>query len=57
MFKDLAYQFRVHMKQDDITPALMRNRGDCYYGRECRTQHTKLQHAQKFNHACDQTKF
>ncbi|CAF1051190.1 unnamed protein product [Adineta ricciae] len=57
MFKDLAYQFRVHMKQDDITPALMRNRGNCYYGRECRTQHTKLQHAQKFNHACDQTKF
>jgi len=57
MFKDLAYQFRIHMKQDDILPVTMRNRDDCYYGKRCRTQYTKLPHAQKFNHACDQTKF
>jgi E3 ubiquitin-protein ligase CHFR len=57
LFKELAYQFRVHMKQDDISPAIMRHRDSCYYGKKCRTQYTKLNHAQKFNHACNQTKF
>ena len=57
MFKELAYQFRVHMKQDDIYPVTMRNRDNCYYGKRCRTQYTKGSHAQKFNHACDQIKF
>ncbi|CAF4467380.1 unnamed protein product, partial [Rotaria sp. Silwood2] len=57
MFKELAYQFRVHMKQDDVFPVIMRNRDNCYYGRKCRTQYTKIGHAQKLNHACEQTKF
>ncbi|CAF3932907.1 unnamed protein product [Adineta steineri] len=57
MFKELAYQFRASMKQDDITPVIMRNRDNCYYGHKCRTQYTKLNHAQKLNHACEQTKF
>lgn len=57
MFKELAYQFRVSLRPDDIHPVIMRNRDDCYYGKRCRTQFTKLAHAQKFNHACDQTKF
>lgn len=57
MFKELAYQYRAQMKQDDIFPVAMRNRDDCYYGRKCRTQYTKPGHAQKLNHACEQTKF
>lgn len=57
LFKQLAYQFRFSMKPDDIQPVLMRNRNNCYYGKHCRTQYTKLTHAQNFNHACDQTKF
>jgi hypothetical protein len=57
MFKELAYQFRVQMKPDDIYPVIMRNRDNCYYGKRCRTQYTKPMHAEKLNHACDQTKF
>jgi E3 ubiquitin-protein ligase CHFR len=57
MFKQLAYQFRVAMKLNDILPITMRNREDCYYGKQCRTQYTKPGHAQKLNHACEQTKF
>lgn len=57
MFQELAYQFRVQMPVTDINPVIMRNRVNCYYGKRCRTQYTKPPHAEKFNHACDQTKF
>jgi len=56
IFKDLAYQFRASMKPTDILPVNLRQRENCYYGKHCRTQHTKLGHAQKYNHACEQTK-
>ena len=45
------------MKPSDILPIPMRNRENCYYGNQCRTQYTKPAHAQKLNHACDQTKY
>ncbi len=45
------------MKPTDILPITMRNREDCYYGKQCRTQYTKPAHAQKLNHACDQIRF
>lgn len=45
------------MKTTDIQPIGLRNREDCYYGRHCRTQYTKPGHAQKLNHACEQTRF
>ena len=57
IFKELAYQFRASMKKSDILPVVLRNRDDCYYGKQCRTQYTKPGHAQKLNHACVQTKF
>ncbi len=57
MFKELAYQYRVAMKPKDILPTGMRNRENCYYGKQCRTQYTKAGHAQKFNHACEQKRF
>jgi E3 ubiquitin-protein ligase CHFR len=57
IFKELAYQFRVAMKPNEIVPVAMRNRENCYYGKQCRTQYTKPIHAQKLNHACEQTKF
>ena len=44
------------MKTTDILPVNLRQRENCYYGKHCRTQHTKLGHAQKYNHACEQTK-
>jgi len=57
LFKQLAYEFRVRMTADEIHPIALRQRENCHYGRHCRTQFNKLAHAQKFNHACDQTKF
>lgn len=45
------------MKPKDIVPPALRNRENCYYGKQCRTQHTKPGHAQKFNHACEQSRF
>ena len=57
MFKELAFQFRANMKPDDIYSVTMRNRPHCYYGKKCRTQYTNKYHAQKLNHACEQTKF
>ncbi|CAF1199673.1 unnamed protein product [Rotaria sp. Silwood1] len=57
IFKELVFQFRISMKQNDILPITMRNRENCYYGKQCRTQYTKVSHAQKYNHACEQTKF
>jgi E3 ubiquitin-protein ligase CHFR len=57
LFKELAFQFRQQMKPDEIHSNALRQRDNCYYGRHCRTQYTKLTHAQKFNHACDQMKF
>lgn len=57
IFKQLAYQFRTSLKQNEILPMAMRNRDDCYYGKQCRTQYTKPAHAQKLNHACEQTRF
>ncbi|CAF2071033.1 unnamed protein product [Rotaria magnacalcarata] len=56
IFRELAYQFRVAMKPTDILPMTLRNRENCFYGKHCRTQYTKPAHAQKFNHACEQTK-
>ena len=29
----------------------------CYYGKNCRTQAHNVQHRQRYNHVCDQTKF
>lgn len=56
IFKELAYQFRCAIKPTEILPANLRNRENCYYGKNCRTQYSKPSHAQKFNHACDQTR-
>jgi hypothetical protein len=56
-FKALAYQFRTSMKSGDILPTTMRQRENCYYGKQCRTQYNKIAHAQKLNHACEQTRF
>jgi len=35
----------------------IRNRPDCWYGRKCRTQTNKQDHARNYNHICEQTHF
>ncbi|CAF0775818.1 unnamed protein product, partial [Didymodactylos carnosus] len=57
MFKELAYQYRSNISHADIEPANMRERENCHWGRNCRTQYSKVYHAQKFNHCCEQILF
>uniref|UniRef100_A0A915JCY5 RING-type domain-containing protein n=1 Tax=Romanomermis culicivorax TaxID=13658 RepID=A0A915JCY5_ROMCU len=51
--RDLAYEYRKRLQVEDK----FRKRPNCWYGRNCRTQKTKLAHAEKLNHICEQTKF
>lgn len=53
---ELAFQFRREIPTKDL-PVEIRNRPDCHWGRECRTQWNKPHHAERFNHACERTKF
>ncbi|ORZ03585.1 hypothetical protein BCR43DRAFT_55770 [Syncephalastrum racemosum] len=39
------------MQGDPETPAAMRQRPVCHYGRECRNKHT-VSHAQRYQHWC-----
>ncbi|KAI8507189.1 hypothetical protein Bbelb_145690 [Branchiostoma belcheri] len=55
-FRQLAYQYRSHIPRDQL-PAEATSRPDCYWGRNCRTQHSKPHHAKNFSHICEQTRF
>ncbi|CAH1232422.1 CHFR [Branchiostoma lanceolatum] len=55
-FRQLAYQYRKHIQPDQL-PAEATSRPDCYWGRNCRTQHSKPHHAKNFSHICEQTRF
>ncbi|KAG0369807.1 hypothetical protein BC939DRAFT_445911 [Gamsiella multidivaricata] len=48
------YQWRVAISPDEL-PAAVRNRENCWWGRECRTQHNFLRrgHAERLNHMCE----
>ncbi|XP_060073943.1 E3 ubiquitin-protein ligase CHFR-like isoform X2 [Ylistrum balloti] len=52
-FKDLAYQYRFSIPRNDL-PAEVTSRPDCHWGKNCRTQRHNINHAQRFNHICDQ---
>ncbi|XP_033748053.1 E3 ubiquitin-protein ligase CHFR-like isoform X2 [Pecten maximus] len=54
-FKDLAYLFRFSIKKTDL-PAAVVSRPDCHWGKNCRTQRHNVNHAQRFNHVCGQTR-
>ncbi|XP_059176210.1 E3 ubiquitin-protein ligase CHFR-like isoform X2 [Physella acuta] len=54
-FKDLAYYYRKNIPNDEL-PAEVRSRPNCYWGKNCRTQRNKPEHARRFNHICDQTR-
>eukprot|EP00048_Salpingoeca_helianthica_P017807 m.239079 g.239079 ORF g.239079 m.239079 type:complete len:485 (-) comp22302_c0_seq1:51-1505(-) len=55
IMKELAYQFREKLRDDELPPEA-RGRGNCWYGRGCRTQHHNMPHASKLNHICEQTR-
>eukprot|EP00929_Paragymnodinium_shiwhaense_P079560 TRINITY_DN41475_c0_g2_i1.p1 TRINITY_DN41475_c0_g2~~TRINITY_DN41475_c0_g2_i1.p1 ORF type:complete len:637 (+),score=127.27 TRINITY_DN41475_c0_g2_i1:72-1982(+) len=52
----LAYALRERMPEAEM-PARGRGRGNCWYGRSCRTQSHKPEHASRLNHVCPQTRF
>ena len=51
VFATLCYQYRAAIPAADL-PAEVTSRPDCWYGRECRTQHSKPAHAERLNHIC-----
>jgi E3 ubiquitin-protein ligase CHFR len=46
-----VYEYRKSIKND--LPQNIRDRGDCWYGKGCRTQIHKYGHASKLNHICE----
>ncbi|XP_021355138.1 E3 ubiquitin-protein ligase CHFR-like, partial [Mizuhopecten yessoensis] len=54
-FKDLAYLFRFSIPKANL-PGEVTARPDCHWGKNCRTQRHNINHAQRFNHVCDQTR-
>lgn len=55
VFAELLFHFRRSIPSDDLPESVTR-RSNCWYGKECRTQFHKPQHAQNFNHVCYQEK-
>ncbi|KAJ3161535.1 hypothetical protein HDU88_007340 [Geranomyces variabilis] len=52
---DAMEWYRKQIPRDELLPVI-RNRRDCWYGKDCRTQYHNLAHAQKLNHVCENTK-
>jgi E3 ubiquitin-protein ligase CHFR len=55
VFAELLFHYRRNIPADDLPESVTR-RSNCWYGKECRTQFHKPQHAQNFNHVCYQEK-
>lgn len=54
-FQDLAYCYRRDIPNEDL-PAEVTARPNCHWGKNCRTQRNKPDHAKRFNHICEQTR-
>ncbi|KAJ3427376.1 ubiquitin ligase protein chfr [Anaeramoeba flamelloides] len=52
---ELIYAYRANIPPEKL-PKKVTTRGDCWYGKLCRTQSTNYNHATKLNHICKQTK-
>eukprot|EP00743_Colponemidia_sp_Colp-15_P010149 GILK01011148.1.p1 GENE.GILK01011148.1~~GILK01011148.1.p1 ORF type:complete len:557 (+),score=53.29 GILK01011148.1:60-1673(+) len=55
VFLDLCYRYRQSLDDDEL-PAEARNRSNCWYGKNCRTQTHNINHAKRLNHICEQTR-
>ncbi|KPI83809.1 hypothetical protein ABL78_7143 [Leptomonas seymouri] len=55
VFAELLFHYRRSIPADAL-PESVTKRSNCWYGKECRTQYHKMQHAQNFNHVCYQEK-
>eukprot|EP01102_Stenamoeba_stenopodia_P017307 TRINITY_DN6185_c0_g1_i1.p1 TRINITY_DN6185_c0_g1~~TRINITY_DN6185_c0_g1_i1.p1 ORF type:complete len:610 (-),score=108.48 TRINITY_DN6185_c0_g1_i1:60-1889(-) len=56
VFGALCYDYRASIPSAEF-PESVRRRNNCHYGKNCRTQKTKEDHAKRFNHICEQIKF
>ncbi|GAM17200.1 hypothetical protein SAMD00019534_003750 [Acytostelium subglobosum LB1] len=56
VFGQALFTFRKNLAKDQL-PDYAQTREDCYYGKNCRTQFNKFDHAKRLNHVCEQSKF
>merc|ERR1711879_236717 len=56
VMKGLVYSLRERIPAAEL-PAQACGRSNCWYGRGCRTQAHKREHAERLNHICEQTRF
>ena len=56
VFRDMIYTWRKNVPATSL-PASVKNRPDCHWGKNCRTQQHKPDHAKHYNHVCEQTRF
>ncbi|KAJ3055438.1 hypothetical protein HK097_010471 [Rhizophlyctis rosea] len=56
ILSDLLYDVVKQAKQDGVLPETLAKRPDCWWGSNCRTQKSNPQHAERYNHVCEQTK-
>lgn len=56
VLKSGIYALRERIPPADL-PANVRDRENCWYGRGCRTQGHRPDHAERMNHICEQTRF
>ncbi|CAJ1345406.1 unnamed protein product [Effrenium voratum] len=56
ILKSAVYSVRERIPNEEL-PARGQGRGNCWYGRGCRTQSHKRHHAERLNHICEQTRF
>ncbi|CAG9332747.1 unnamed protein product [Blepharisma stoltei] len=52
---ELIYRFREKIPKDRLPVSILQKK-NCWYGRECTTQTHNIEHAQKLNHICAQTR-
>ncbi|XQJ25022.1 FHA domain/Zinc finger, C3HC4 type (RING finger) containing protein, putative [Leishmania guyanensis] len=55
VFARLLFDYRRHIAPHELSESVTK-RPNCWYGKECRMQFHKHQHAQNFNHVCYQEK-
>jgi len=56
VLRGVVYSIRERIQNEEL-PERARGRRNCWYGRSCRTQSHKRDHAQRLNHICAQTRF
>mmetsp|Transcript_86334 Transcript_86334/g.105940 ORF Transcript_86334/g.105940 Transcript_86334/m.105940 type:complete len:278 (+) Transcript_86334:50-883(+) len=55
LLRGVVYSIRERIVAEEL-PQRARDRGNCWYGRSCRTQSHKRNHAERLNHICEQTR-